>query len=301
MGVQFFLTGSVQQGDPLGPLLFCLPLHQLHSQMKSEFCVPYLDDFILGGHMDDVSHDLSVFDREAAELGLQLNQCKSEVICGDQLMRAAILASVTEARVVDPSDACLLGDINSVSKAIDEKVCFLVVMGNRLQHLEAHDAILRLWHSFAIPNLLYTLRTSPCFFASNLELYDKRLRSIMSTITNIPFGPNDPAWTQASLPVKKGGLGIRSAVQLAPSAFLASAAGSSDLAHHILPSHLQSVPLPYVVVSWSQGHDQPPPVGPVSHRQKTWDAPRVSATVVSLLECALDAASTINSSSLGGQ
>ena len=34
--------------------------------------------------------------------------------------------------------------------------------------------------------------------------------------------------TQASLPVKSGGLGIRSAVQLAPSAFLASAAAISD-------------------------------------------------------------------------
>ena len=31
-----------------------------------------------------------------------------------------------------------------------------------------------------------------------------------------------PAWPQASLPVKNGGLGIRSAAQLAPSAFLAS-------------------------------------------------------------------------------
>ena len=126
-------------------------------------------------------------------------------------------------------------------------------------------------------------------------MYDERLRSIVSTITNIPLGPNDPAWTQAALPVKKGGFSHWIAVQLAPSAFLASAAGSSDLAHHILSSHLQSVPLPYVdeaVVSWSQGHDQPPPAGPVSHRQKTWDSPRVSATVVSLLQCAPDDTST---------
>ena len=149
--------------------------------------------------MDDVSHDLAVFDREAAEWGLQLGHCKSEVICGDQLTRAAILASVPEARVVDPLDACLLGspigDINSVSKAIDEKVRLLGIMQNRLQHLEAHDAFLLPRHSFAIPKLLYTISTSPCFFSFNLELYDKMLRSIVSTITNISFGPNDPAWT----------------------------------------------------------------------------------------------------------
>ena len=289
---------GVQQGDPLGPLLFCLSLYQLHSQVKSEFCVFYLDDVTLGGNLEDVLHDLGVFERVAAELGLLLNHCKSEVICSDQSMRASILASVPEVRVVDPSDACLLGspigDVGSISNTIDEKVHLLEIMGDRLQHLAAHDAIFLLRHSFAIPKLLYTLRTSPCFLSPNLKLYDDRLRSIVSTITNIHFAPNDPAWTQASLPVKFGGLGIRSAVQLAPSAFLASAAGSSDLAHHILPSHLQNVPLPNVADAaalWSQDHDHPPPVGTASHCQKTWDAHKVSATADSLLESASNATS----------
>ena len=37
---------------------------------------------------------------------------------------------------------------------------------------------------------------------------------------------NDNQWTQATLPVKDGGLGICSVIVLAPSAFLASAAGT---------------------------------------------------------------------------
>ena len=96
--------------------------------------------------------------------------------------------------------------------------------------------------------------------------------------------------------MKKGGLGNRSAVQLAPSAFLASAASSSDLVHRILPPLLQSAPLSYVedaVVSWSQGHNQPLPVGTASYRQKTWDAPRVSASAFALLDSAPNAASTV--------
>ena len=209
-----------------------------------------------------------------------------------------MLSSFPEARVVDPADARLLGspigDVGSISNTIDEKVHLLEIMGDRLQHLDAHDAILLLRHSFAIPKLLYTLRTSPCFLSPNLVSDDARLRSIVSSITNIFFDLNDPAWTQASLPVRYGGLGIRSAVQLAPSAFLASAAGSSDLAHHILPSHLQSLPLPNVAEAaelWSQGHNQPPPVGSASHRQKNWYVHKVSATADTLLECAPDAAS----------
>ena len=43
---------GLQQGDPLGPLLVCLSLYQLHSQMKSEFHVLYLDDVTLGGNLD---------------------------------------------------------------------------------------------------------------------------------------------------------------------------------------------------------------------------------------------------------
>ena len=100
---------GLQQGDPLGPLLFCLSLHQLHSQMKSEFHVLYLDDVTLGENLDDVVHDLVLFDREAVELDLSLNQQKSEVICEEDHTRAAIQAMFPEARVVSPSDACLLG------------------------------------------------------------------------------------------------------------------------------------------------------------------------------------------------
>ena len=202
------------------------------------------------------------------------------------------MSSIPGASVISSSDACLLGspigDIESVSSSIAEKIRLLGVMGERLQHLDAHIAILLLRHSFAIP------RTSPCFLSPNLALYDDRLRSIVGAITNINFEPNTPAWTQVSLPVKYGGLGFRSAVQLAPSAFLASAAASSDLARHILPSHLQSLPLPYTdeaVALWSQGHEQTPPVGSAAFRQKSWDAHKVLASADSLLNGTPDATS----------
>ena len=101
-------------------------------------------------------------------------------------------------------------------------------------------------------------------------------------------------WSQASLPVHFGGLGIRSTVQFAPSAFLASAAASSDLVHQILPPHLQSAPLLYVPKAtelWAQGHDHPPPDDEASRSQKNWDIPRVSAVAEDLLQNAVDARS----------
>jgi len=90
-------------------------------------------------------------------------------------------------------------------------------------------------------------------------------------------------WLQASLPARAGGIGIRRAAQLAPSAFLASAAGSSDLVRQILPPHLQETPNPFLesaLTTWQQGHDDPPPPNPTSHHQRAWDAPHIRASVL---------------------
>ena len=40
---------GVQQGDPLGPLLFCLTIHSIVSQLRSELQIFYMDDGTLGG------------------------------------------------------------------------------------------------------------------------------------------------------------------------------------------------------------------------------------------------------------
>ena len=197
--------------------------------------------------------------------------------------------------MVEPSCAtllgCPIGDLHCVSAVLVDKIHLLKVMGERLQHIFTHDAFLLLRHSFALPKLLYTFRTSPCFLSPSLQFYDDALRSIMSSVFNIDFHSNDPAWLQATLPVKCGGLGIWSTVQLAPSAFLASAAGSSDLVHQILPSCLQGTHIPSLDAAatlWSLSHDQPPPEDSLSHRQHSWDSIIVSVVAENLLNNASD-------------
>ena len=249
---------GVQQGDPLGPLLFCLTIHPVVSQLKSELCVWYLDDSTIGGPAEDVKHDLEVIVREGAALGLHLNERKSEVIGDNLTARDSILLSIPEAQTTDPESAFLLGspigDTRSTSDAISLGRHSYSAQWEiyRLQHVSAHDALLLLRNSFAIPQLLYLLRTSPSFLSPSLKVYDDVLGSIVGTIANT--GLDDNAWNQASLPVKAGGLGIRSAVQLAPSAFLSSAAASTDLVRHILPPRFGPQDLLHVdsaLASWS--------------------------------------------------
>ena len=151
-------------------------------------------------------------------------------------------------------------------------------MGVRLRLLHAHDAFCLLKNAFTLPKMLYTLRTAPCFLSSQLQSFDDLQRSLLADIANIPLDANDPAWAQAVLPVGSEGLGIRSASQLAPSAFLASAAGSSELTRQILPPGLQEAPCPshgVALALWSSGHDEPPPYAPASFLQRSWDAPCV--------------------------
>ena len=141
---------GIQQGDPLGLLFFCLSFSPLHSLLKSEFHVFYLDEISLEGDVIDVLHDLVVIECEAEELGFLLNHRKSEVICSDMSTRNSILSFFPGASVVEPSEACLLGspigDLDCVSSVMDEKFRLLRIMGERLQHLFAHYAIFLLCH-----------------------------------------------------------------------------------------------------------------------------------------------------------
>ena len=103
------------------------------------------------------------------------------------------------------------------------------------------DALVLLRNSFTIPKLQYLLRTSPCFLSASLQCYDNILRSIVTSVTNTRLENNDPAWLQATLPVKMGGLEIRSAVQVDLLAFLASSHVSSDLVSTILLPRFHSL------------------------------------------------------------
>ena len=60
-GTEFIQSSEgVQQGDPLGPLLFCLTIHNMCSQLKYELRMFYLDDGTLGGTLTDVLQDLQL-------------------------------------------------------------------------------------------------------------------------------------------------------------------------------------------------------------------------------------------------
>ena len=137
---------------------------------------------------------------------------------------------------VRPVDANFLGAPLLVGNALDnalEKVntAFARAVG-RLHLIHAHDALKILQASLGAPKLNYMLRSSPCAGHSFLADFDSSLRQALSKVINVDL--SDDQWFQASLPVRPGGLGVRSVALLAPSAFLASAASTLELQDRIL-------------------------------------------------------------------
>ena len=85
--------------------------------------------------------------------------------------------------------------------------------------------------------IMNVLRAAPCVDHPALERFDSMLLSGLSRIVNCEI--SDLAWIQAGLPIRDGGLGVRSVALLAPSAFLASAATTLDPQDAILSEVVQ--------------------------------------------------------------
>ena len=75
---------GAQQGDPLGPLLFCLSLHPILQSTSVDLTIGYLDDVTLGGEINLVVHDVELIRQEGAKIALKFNATKYELILPDQ-------------------------------------------------------------------------------------------------------------------------------------------------------------------------------------------------------------------------
>ena len=267
-----------QQGDPLGPLLFALAIHPILTSLSSEFVLGYLDDVTAGGDSAVLANDFLLLRDMAAEVGLSLNIGKCEIVgsendpiplCFDGFRRLG-------SEKCDLLGVPLFGG-DTLDNALASRCSDLARAGERLKLLSSHDALLILINSISAPKLMYTLRCSPCSGHPRLDEFDRTLRVLLSSVTNVDV--DDLGWIQAGLPVDVGGLGIRSVALLAPSAFLASAAASLDLQSSLLPGGFSS-PDPavdFALGTWASRHNTPAPVGLSATRQRAWDEASVMA------------------------
>src|ERR1700730_2918404 len=98
---------GVQQGDPLGPMLFCLTIHPLLSSLKSLLTEDFLNDITLRGNEINLATDVQAIVDGGQELGLQLNISKCKLIAlRDITPSDPALSSFLQ---LTPSNSTLLG------------------------------------------------------------------------------------------------------------------------------------------------------------------------------------------------
>jgi hypothetical protein len=151
----------------------------------------------------------------------------------------------------------------------------LKLMVSRLEEIDKHDALFLLRQCFSIPKMTYFFRTGPCFMKPEiLKSYDEAIKEALTDILNLN-SITESIWNQCTLPVKDGGLGIRSAEELALPAFLSSVCASIGITHSLLPSELSEE----ANIFFDQGCDewkQKLGVSELPHNQifqREWDAP----------------------------
>ena len=124
---------GVQQGDPLGPLLFSAGVEPLAAGLKQgsvDFSIFYLDDGVLAGSLADVSDALTKLQQAAAALGLAVNLSKSEAIAVGMTSPADVATKLPPALVQSADGSSrILTDFEFLCAAI-----------GRPAHLQAHAA-----------------------------------------------------------------------------------------------------------------------------------------------------------------
>ena len=227
--------------DTLGPLYFCLVFKELLESLESELVLGYLDDVAVGDTAAIVLKDFIVLEKTAEHLGLEVNRSKCEVVGHTDKTREMFnsqnvtLPESSLSSVVFLGSPMLAGShLNSMLAAKEEELQRLT---KRLELMPSHDSLFLLRNVLAAPRLVHLLRTAPCWDSPELPMYDAVLRNSLSATLNIDVN----RWTQASLPVRWGGLGVRGITLLAPSAFLASAASTMELTSALLPMRLRMI------------------------------------------------------------
>ena len=125
-----------------------------------------------------------------------------------------------------------------------------------LELIEPHQAFFILKNCLSIPKLIYLLRSVPCFkYKEELEVFDTAIKTNMEKICNVSI---EEIWSQASLPIRHAGLGLRSPADLSLPCFLSLSHACKGLINRLLPSlnlEIHYGDVNDAIDDWSEHHD----------------------------------------------
>ena len=148
----------MQQGDPLGLLIFCLTIHSTLLQFKSEFLVGYMDGIMIGRPVASVASDIKVTVDDGSAKGKYLNVIKCKLISDEMPPSIALLGHFFH---VKSDDISLLGAPLLTDKALDialeKKYTELERVSERVQFITSCDVSVLLKLLCNSPRLMHTV------------------------------------------------------------------------------------------------------------------------------------------------
>ena len=242
---------GVQQGDPLGPLLFSMAIQPIVDEIAREcpglsFHGWYLDDGQVGGSTKDVLKACEIVKRLAKEIGLDLNQGKCEVVFNrrpaydafpcDVFNEKGELVEKGYKRIYTDVDGgfCVLGTPIGSDKFVHEFIEKEVLAPcstafSKIRELEdPHVAYCLLRSTCSFSKLVHVLRTVPPSQAQRAtNAFDRALRDCARDSLHLRM--SDASWAQACLNVSNGGIGFRQTNVHRSAAYLASVSTCAQL------------------------------------------------------------------------
>ena len=232
---------GVQQGDPLGPLLFALALQPAlraaqGSQLdqRPDLVFAYLDDVCLAGTLQQVSAALGRLTAAARQVGLALNPAKCELTTcsGDGLVD---MRSFPPGVKLNRTGAfSLLGapvgntafcEAHAQTKRVEASAPLLQALAE-LGDPQTGLLLLRQCASFC--KVAYATRvTPPLLHCQAMDAFDGQVRACLERLCTGPLSAE--AWEQSSLSTSCGGLGLRHAGRHGPAAYIASIVSTTAL------------------------------------------------------------------------
>lgn len=288
-----------QQGDPLGPAIFSLAIHPIISSLFSKLNLWYLDDGTLGGDVNSVLEDLRSLIAKFSTIGLDLNFSKCELYVSNlksEVEKTNIISKFNSLapniKIQNKDTLSLLGApifSESIPPLIDSISLKFNSIVERLLNIHPHIAFTIIRFCLFAPRAIYLLRCSPLWKHPNLLLsLDESIQCTLSSVLNCHF--DSKSWTQASLPIRFGGLGIRSIKNLSLPAFLSSVHSTLSLTTKIILPSLGGVEVSCLSEArnaWSAicpNCDLPT----LPNSQRHWDEPLCKMTFSTLLESAVN-------------
>jgi hypothetical protein len=224
---------GVQQGDPLGPLLFSAALMLLWEtkppDIHLDFVGFYLDDGNVGGDVAQVEAFAAWFEEAIASAGLLLSRHKCEIILPVPI--APLPRALHDFVRLPPEAWFLLGApcgsedfvhayIETVLRRGHDKCRFIACLD---EDPHVGFALLRYCASFCLS--VFYARTSG--LAPAYAVFDDAVRDCFSNLVTPIGGAVDDV--QLSVPLRLGGFGLRRSADFAALGFLCSSAASTSL------------------------------------------------------------------------